>query len=771
LSACDDKTAQLWDAQTGKPRGLRLRPSWIVVSAAFSPDSSKVLTGSGFDAQLWDVNTGKPHGPPWRHPGQVEVVAFSPDGAKILVGGRAGERGGEARLWSVATGSSVGEPLRHLNVIKTASFSPDSQHVLTGSGEFVGQGEARLWEAATGKPIGGRMHTEGVEAVAFSPDSSLALTGSSDATARLWESKTGKALGPPLPHPGWVRSLAFSPDGRYFVTASNKMAQVWETGARAPLGPPLNHPADVLAVGFAADSKTLVTGCGDDAARLWLIEPTRSTAETLGSKADPHEPPLVVASLAGGALPQVEGKASAPPSIVDLNIAYPGSVKQVGPPLWHTSSVWTTAFSRDGRTLMTKAGKEVRLWQPTAAADSGWILPCTGEATFVQIARHGQTVLTGGGHEARLWDIKTGKPIGPALQHGRFLESTAHSALSPDGKTVLTASREGVAQLWEAATGKNIGPPLKLKSAVQDVAFTPDGQTGLTFAARELHRWNPASGTQVGDPISFDTYAYPAALSHDGKKLLRVVSGPQADSKSSAQLWDAVTGKPIGEALADLARVNVIAFSLDDKIVALGCADGTARLLNGETGEPILALRHGSEVHAVAFRPGGSLVATAGGLETQLWDMRSGKAIYAPLTEKGTKAVAFSADGQFLATGHWRSEGLTGAVRLWDVTTGKAIGLPLPLPLHVHALAFSPDGATLAVATGMAAGRNRQGESRLIKVAAIAGDVERIVLWTQVITGMELDELGVVRMLDAAIWQKRRHRLEGLGGPPMTVLE
>lgn len=40
-------------------------------------------------------------------------------------------------------------------------------------------------------------------------------------------------------------------------------------------------------------------------------------------------------------------------------------------------------------------------------------------------------------------------------------------------------------------------------------------------------------------------------------------------------------------------------------------------------------------------------------------------------------------------------------------------------------------------------------------------------LWTQVITGLEVDELTAVRVLGAADWHERRARLEKLGGPPV----
>jgi len=49
----------------------------------------------------------------------------------------------------------------------------------------------------------------------------------------------------------------------------------------------------------------------------------------------------------------------------------------------------------------------------------------------------------------------------------------------------------------------------------------------------------------------------------------------------------------------------------------------------------------------------------------------------------------------------------------------------------------------------------------------IRGDPERIILWIQVITGLEVDELTAVHVLDAATWQQRRQRLQEFGGPPL----
>jgi WD40 repeat protein len=75
-------------------------------------------------------------------------------------------------------------------------------------------------------------------------------------------------------------------------------------------------------------------------------------------------------------------------------------------------------------------------------------------------------------------------------------------------------------------------------------------------------------------------------------------------------------------------------------------------------------------------------------------------------------------------------------------------------------VAFSPDGKT--VLTGSADKPARVWHAP----RPIEGDPERIILWAQVITGLELDEYGATRGLHAPTWEQRRQRLQELGGPP-----
>src|SRR5262249_13796895 len=110
-------------------------------------------------------------------------------------------------------------------------------------------------------------------------------------------------------------------------------------------------------------------------------------------------------------------------------------------------------------------------------------------------------------------------------------------------------------------------------------------------------------------------------------------------------------------------------------------------------------------------------------------------------------SVCFSDDGRYILT---TVGGSANEVRLWDAASATQIGPPGLHERPVPAALFESDGRSFLTMSDDGAAR------RWPMPQPILGHPDLVRLWTQTITGQELDAGKSISVLEPAAWRERR---------------
>ena len=290
----------------------------------------------------------------------------------------------------------------------------------------------------------------------------------------------------------------------------------------------------------------------------------------------------------------------------------------------------------------------------------------------------------------------TGRPI--TFVHSPVKANVESMAISPDGKTLVTAGRKGSVVFWDTTSD----PPQALPGVEQSVSTVNAlsiSEDGRLLAAAEadgaITLWDLASRRRVKDrKIPKQPSTITALAFGSGNQLAFGYSNEESFGAIRIVLWDLAAGQVVRtfDAAAD-GSVSSLAFSPDGRSLASSAVGGDTILWNLATGQAV----HSDflkDTGTVAFSPDGKWLAS-GSWQLTLRDTATFKpATFAlPDAPAHIDGVKFSRDGSFLV-----SASSKGNVVLWDIVTRRPLDVPLQLKIGwLNALVLSPSGRTVYV--------------------------------------------------------------------------
>lgn len=588
-------------------------------------------------------------------------------------------------------------------------------------------------------------------------------------TVTFWSLAEGRTLGPPVAG----TAAALSRDGRMAAVRQSPTAvQLYSVTGQRPLGQLLEHDANVSLMALSPDGSLLVSITGGTSVQVWdTRNPRAHTRLVCGlAKVDLVEiskqnDALLVADPQAGLELWMLQRSQGRLAVTKVRESGPNSLL-TQQPYWTPEGNWCVVHLSDRR------GRRLEVWKPDRDPESV-VVASVSSRLSTDIQFHEPTRLIVCGAPGGALQVTQGGAALP-LAVGEPIRAFS---LSPDGSRLAVVDELGVVRIWDLETGQVLGETLEEAPGKYRSLFGFRGSNDAVVAAElpsleQISDANLISWAIPNDPVQTmplglgfgpdeqrlvtvpdtdivvvaDDAVSAIACSPDGTNLA-ILDGNSAAGRpegteaalssgqgASLRLLSRATGDAVGEPLIlpefaqALSGLTRLMFDAEGKSL-LVVRFATSLYEDGERSDwpflaktwdlatrrplgPSVTVENTNTV--VAWNPAQNLLVAgvdhpldASGeieavlygkeLEFRVWNLSSGRAIGTPLVHRGEiTSAAFSPDGKLLATGS-----ADQTARLWDARSGLPRGAPLTHYGAVRQLFFVNQGAVLvSVAEG-----------------------------------------------------------------------
>lgn len=522
-------------------------------------------------------------------------------------------------------------------------------------------------------------HTGRLSDVGFLPDQrSIYTVGAPDVgTIQFWDLASG-AVTRSFDVPVGCAEVDISADGQVMAAICGDI-YLWRLATGEEIRQIPNPVSDNARVRFSPDSRHLMTGGVDMPAKLWDVE-TGALIRTFETEDPSAAPGLGMAFTPDGRQVVIGGQDG---GVRLWDVATGALLREFH---GHTDWVWGVAVSPDGR-YVASAGFDpngVRLWD-LQTGDLVRRFPHPNVVSYaLEFSADGRYLLTGGWDAtARLWNVESGVEVRRFSQP----QVTFAVALSADGRYLLTGSWDTVARLWD------LDPPQGLMrfASVTPPAYgvlSPDGgRLALAGGDGLVSIVSAESGEPQSQVTGHAAGVYDIDFSPDGRYVATTSS---ADGVT--RVSDLTTGTMLWE--DHVSGGQSVQFSKDGLSLLVIGHDNAVWILRALTGEVLQRFWDAERLLFGVYSPGNETIAASLCCSPRVlvWDVGSGQVSHTLTPSAVTRALVYSADGRYLATG-----GDGGTIHLWDAATGAEVRRFVGHGNTVErALAFSHDGRYIA---------------------------------------------------------------------------